>query len=226
MVVGACPCLAVTAVPGLDVEVESSEVGVRRPRWRRATMMGPASANLHNFGTRSRIKTQLSSARHSAARFPMMPVSIREYRETDAPALNGVALAAFTQFKDQYSDWPSMAASVSRMSDLASTGEITLAEINGQVVGGVAYVPGGKPKAAYFDQSWPIIRMLVVDPASRGMRLGRTLTEECIRRARRDQAPLIALHTTPIMAVALPMYLSSCFATRRLSMAYPTQFTR
>jgi ribosomal protein S18 acetylase RimI-like enzyme len=145
----------------------------------------------------------------------MMPVSIREYRETDAPALNGVALAAFTQFKDQYSDWPSMAASVSRMSDLASTGEITLAEINGQVVGGVAYVPGGKPKAAYFDQSWPIIRMLVVDPASRGMRLGRTLTEECIRRARRDQAPLIALHTTPIMAVALPMYLRMGFKLLR-----------
>jgi hypothetical protein len=96
----------------------------------------------------------------------MMPATIRDYREIDAPALNGVALAAFAQFKDQYSDWPSMAASVSRMSDLASTGEIILAEINGRLVGGVVYVPGGKPKAAYFDQSWPIIRMLVVDPAS------------------------------------------------------------
>jgi ribosomal protein S18 acetylase RimI-like enzyme len=145
----------------------------------------------------------------------VMPANIRDYREADAPALNGMALAGFAQFKDQYSDWSSMAAGVARMSDLASTGEIILAEINGRIAGGVVYVPGGKPKAAYFDQAWPIIRMLVVDPASRGMRLGRALTEECIRRARRDQAPLIALHTTPIMTVAQPMYLRMGFKLLR-----------
>jgi GNAT superfamily N-acetyltransferase len=155
--------------------------------------------------------------------------NIRDYREADAPALNAVALAAFKQFKDQYSDWPAMAAGVSRMSDLASTGEIILAEIDGRIAGGVAYIPEGRPKAACFDQSWPIIRMLVVDPAARGMRLGRALTEECIRRARRDHAPLIALHTTPIMTVAQPMYLrmgSGGSAMRRRSMACPARSTR
>ena len=48
---------------------------------------------------------------------PMMPANIRDYREADGPALNDVALAVFAQFKDQYSDWPSMAAGVSRISD-------------------------------------------------------------------------------------------------------------
>lgn len=144
----------------------------------------------------------------------MMSATIRDYREPDAPALNGLALAAFTQFKEHYSDWPSMAASISRMSDLANNGEIVIAETNGRLAGGVVYVPGGAPKAAYFDQSWPIIRMLVVDPASRGMGLGRALTEECFRRARRDHASLIALHTTPIMTVALPMYLRMGFERR------------
>jgi hypothetical protein len=67
-----------------------------------------------------------------------MPVNIRDYRESDAPALNTVALAAFAQFKEQYSDWPSMAAGVARMSDLASTGEIILADIDGRTAGGVA----------------------------------------------------------------------------------------
>src|SRR5450756_2588736 len=94
------------------------------------------------------------------------PADIRDYREADGPALNDVALAAFEQFKDQYSDWPAMAANVSRMSDLASTGDIILAEDKGRIVGGVAYIAAGKPKRVYFDQSWPIIRMLVVDPAS------------------------------------------------------------
>lgn len=46
----------------------------------------------------------------------------------------------------------------------------------------------------------------MVAPPYRGLGIGRALTEECIHRAERDGAPLIALHTTPIMKVALPMY--------------------
>jgi ribosomal protein S18 acetylase RimI-like enzyme len=41
---------------------------------------------------------------------------------------------------------------------------------------------------------------------SRGLGIGRALTEECISRAGRDGASIIALDTTPIMAVALAMY--------------------
>jgi GNAT superfamily N-acetyltransferase len=104
-----------------------------------------------------------------------------------------------------------MADGVSRMSQLASIGEIIVAEHDGQIIGGVAYVPGGRPKAAYFDQSWPIIRMLVVAPDARGKGIGRRLTEECISRARRDKAPQIALHTTKIMSVAQPMYVRMGF---------------
>ena len=144
-------------------------------------------------------------------------VLIRDFRPTDASQLNEVALAAFLQFRDQYSDWPSMAAGVSKMSELAKTGEVIVAEDNAQILGGVVYVPGGKPKAAYFDQSWPIIRMLVVAPDSRGRGIGRRLTEECIERARRDSANLIALHTTTIMEVAQPMYLRMGFELLRAS---------
>ena len=57
--------------------------------------------------------------------------------------------------------------------------------------------------------------MLVVKPAARGKGRGLLLTEECIRRARRDISPIIALHTTPIMTVALPMYLRMGFRFRR-----------
>jgi GNAT superfamily N-acetyltransferase len=141
----------------------------------------------------------------------MSVVRIRDFSEADGPALNSVALAAFSQFQDQYSDWPAMADGVSRMSQLASTGEIVVGECHGRIVGGVVYVPGGRPKAAYFDQTWPIIRMLVVAPDARGQGIGRRLTEECILRARRDKAPLIALHTTKIMSVAQPMYLRMGF---------------
>lgn len=147
----------------------------------------------------------------------MSTVIIRDFHQIDAPQLNEVALAAFLQFKDQYSDWPAMATGVSKMSELAEGGEIIIAEDDGQIVGGVVYVPGGKPKAPYFDQSWPIIRMLVVAPAGRGRGIGRRLTEECIERARRDRSSLIALHTTTIMTVAQPMYLRMGFELVRNS---------
>lgn len=49
--------------------------------------------------------------------------------------------------------------------------------------------------------------MLVVDPDLRGKGLGRRLTGECVARARRDNAAVIALHTSPAMEVALRIYL-------------------
>jgi ribosomal protein S18 acetylase RimI-like enzyme len=136
---------------------------------------------------------------------------LREFSADDAAALSRVAVSAFAQFKTVYSDWPAMERGVSQMSQLSQTGEIIVAEIDGRIAGGVAYIGPGKPKAAFFDPTWPIIRMLVVDPQARGHGLGRTLTEECIRRAQRDKATVVALHTTPIMTVALPMYLRMGF---------------
>lgn len=136
---------------------------------------------------------------------------LRDYQPGDAEAIVRVALAAFAEFEQHYSDWPLFTAHVAKMPELAETGEIIVAEDGGEIVGGVVYVGPNQPKAAFFDPAWPVIRMLVVDPAARGKGIGRQLTEECLRRAERDQSPVIALHTTPIMTVALPMYLRMGF---------------
>jgi ribosomal protein S18 acetylase RimI-like enzyme len=72
-------------------------------------------------------------------------------------------------------------------------------------------MPPHVPKAAHFKPEWPIVRMLVVDPAARGLGAGRALTEACVVRAQRDHAAEIALHTSEIMTVALPMYLRMGF---------------
>ncbi|MFC0410643.1 GNAT family N-acetyltransferase [Roseomonas elaeocarpi] len=145
----------------------------------------------------------------------MTTAKLRDYVPQDAAALGNVALAAFEQFKDTYSDWPAMAAGLTRMGTLAEAGEIVVAEDDGRLVGGVAYIGPHKPKAGFFDPAWPIIRMLVVTPLARGQGLGRRLTEACIQRAERDGSPIIALHTTPIMDVALPMYLRMGFVRLR-----------
>jgi GNAT superfamily N-acetyltransferase len=137
--------------------------------------------------------------------------ALRDFRPDDAAALDRVALAAFAQFAPEYDDWPAMAAGMSSMSALAGRAELIVAEIDGRIAGGVGYVPPHAPKAAYFDPSWPVMRMLVVDPAMRGRGIGRALAEACVARARRDGAPVLALHTTPIMRVALPMYMRMGF---------------
>jgi GNAT superfamily N-acetyltransferase len=141
----------------------------------------------------------------------MADIKIRDYESSDAENLNRIAVAAFDQYRDQYQDWPAMRARLSTTSALSATGEVIVVECQGQLAASVAYFGPNSPKAAFFDRSWPVTRMLVVDPAFRGKGLGRTLSMECIARARRDGSPIIALHTSSIMAVALPMYLRMGF---------------
>jgi GNAT superfamily N-acetyltransferase len=138
-------------------------------------------------------------------------IKIRDYENSDAEDLNRIAVSAFGQFRDQYRDWPAMLAGLSKTSDLSATGEVIVVEFQNQFAGAVAYFGPNIQKAPFFDQSWPVIRMLVVDPAFRGKGLGRALSAECIARAKRDRSPIIALHTSPIMTAALPMYLKMGF---------------
>lgn len=139
-----------------------------------------------------------------------MPV-IRSFLPNDASEVDAVALRAFDEFKNAYDDWPAFQAKIASMSSLAEMGELIVAEFEGHIVGAVAYVGPGLPKSPFFRSEWPIMRMLVVSPAARGRGVGRALVEECLRRAKRDGASVFALHTSELMAVALPMYLRMGF---------------
>lgn len=134
-----------------------------------------------------------------------MPI-VRDFQQSDSPRVNALALRAFDQFKDAYEDWPGFQAKIANISSLADVGEIIVAEAERQIVGAVVYVGPGAPKAEFFRPEWPIMRMLVVAPAFRGLGIGRALAEECIRRAKRDGASVFALHTSGLMQVALLMY--------------------
>ena len=145
----------------------------------------------------------------------MAEIRLRNYQHADAEDLNRIAVAAFEQFRDHYDNWPAMHAGLSKTSGLSASGEIIIAELDTErrcnIAGAVAYFGPDSQKAAFFDRRWPVIRMLVVDPAFGGKGIGRALSEECVTRARRDGCPIIALHTSPVMSVALPMYLKMGF---------------
>jgi GNAT superfamily N-acetyltransferase len=142
----------------------------------------------------------------------MAEIRLKDYEDAEAENLNRLAVSAFEQFRHHYEDWPAMLAGLSKTSALSASGELIVAELQSKLAGAVAYFGPNSQKAAFFDQRWPIIRMLVVDPAFRGKGIGQALSDACIARARRDGSPIIALHTSPIMSVALPMYLKMGFA--------------
>ncbi|MBU0622850.1 MAG: GNAT family N-acetyltransferase [Gammaproteobacteria bacterium] len=125
--------------------------------------------------------------------------------------VNLLAVQAFEQFNDVYQDWPTFVAKIGNMSALADAGEVIVAEVDGRIVGAVAYIGPGAPKAEFFRPEWAIMRMLVVAPAFRGQGIGSALAHECLHRAKRDGASEFALHTSELMQVALPMYLRMGF---------------
>jgi ribosomal protein S18 acetylase RimI-like enzyme len=182
---------------------------VRRPKVR--ALRGPSRTRV----VARRNQAKRSAGARASAGAAVVERVIRDFAAADAAAVNAVALAAFEQYRGEYQDWPAFSAFVGAMADLAESGELIVAEIDGRIAGAVAYFEPRAAKPALFDPDWPVIRMLVVDPAARGRGVGRMLTEECIRRARRDGAEVIALHTSPIMQVALALYLRSGFVPLR-----------
>ena len=131
---------------------------------------------------------------------------VRPYASQDREAVNAVARAAFMQYSRDYADWPGFIEGIGKMADLAAQAEVLVAEQDGVVVGAVAHVRPGQPRAAFFPMDWSVIRMLVVDPRRRGQGAGRELVAGCLSLARDAGAPAVGLHTSPIMASALRMY--------------------
>ncbi|MFT5593787.1 MAG: ribosomal protein S18 acetylase RimI-like enzyme [Oceanicoccus sp.] len=136
----------------------------------------------------------------------------RKYIDDDSRKINALALLSFTHFKPHYNDWDSFSRALNKFSELSNVAEIIVAtNSDDTIIGAVAYVPANVTKADYFPKDTPIIRMLVVHPDYRGKGIGKSLSEACVNRAIRDSCKSIALHTSAIMTVALPMYLNMGF---------------
>jgi ribosomal protein S18 acetylase RimI-like enzyme len=139
-----------------------------------------------------------------------MKYQIRDFQNNDSGLINKISLIAFSQYKNSYTGWLTFSKKIANMSSLAEQAELIIATVDEKIAGAVAYVPPGKIKNI-FPTEWAIIRMLVVDPNYRGLGIGKALTTECIQRAIRDTAPIIGLHTSPMMDIALEMYLRMGF---------------
>ncbi len=144
-----------------------------------------------------------------------MGFEILDFSPQNSEELAKLAVSAFEQYKNVYDDWDVFISRIADMPSLSESSEIIVAKIDSEIVGAVAYVAPYKPKAEFFEHKWAVVRMLVVAPKARGQGVGKALTQECIKRAKRDGAKTVALHTSHIMQTALAMYLRMGFVCKK-----------
>lgn len=136
---------------------------------------------------------------------------LRDAEERDRAAIREVTLAAYQEYAAKMpAHWERYREGiVSTLSDIAPAAQI-VAEESGRLVGTVLLYPPGtvfrSPNRPAVPLVWPEIRLLAVAPAARGRGAGRALIEECIRRARRNGAAVLTLHTSDVMQTAIRMY--------------------
>jgi GNAT superfamily N-acetyltransferase len=142
-------------------------------------------------------------------------VLIRDYAPADREAVDQAVRDAWSELAALLPGWDGLAGRLGILTENADRSEVLVAELDGAVVGAAGYVGPHQPKNDFFAAEWPMVRMMSVVPAARGLGVGRALLDECIARARRDGAPLIALHTTPVMASAQRLYRRAGFTVLR-----------
>jgi ribosomal protein S18 acetylase RimI-like enzyme len=147
-----------------------------------------------------------------------MTVSIRPFAPADRDAVNRIGVAAFGRHQQHYDDWPAFRAAIADMARLAQDGDLFVAERDGIIVGAVVHVGPGAPRQPFFPDDWSLIRMLSVDPAACGQGIGKLLTAACLQRAQELGAPVVGLHTSPVMDHALALYTRIGF-TRDIDLA-------
>ncbi|GAA0229789.1 bifunctional helix-turn-helix transcriptional regulator/GNAT family N-acetyltransferase [Cryptosporangium japonicum] len=109
--------------------------------------------------------------------------------------------------------WPGFEAAVAAIvADLLGRSEqsrVWVAERAGRLVGSIAYVAE--------DAGTARLRLLLVEPAARGQRLGVRLVEECVAYARAAGHARLVLHTQDALTAARAIYAKTGFTLDRTS---------
>ena len=143
--------------------------------------------------------------------------SIRDATSADYAAMRSLTLEAYEPYAQTMPEaaWGALYQAVtSVLNNLdAQEAEKIVAERSDQIVGSVLLYPPteedsyGQGKEA----THPELRLLAVAPQARGLGIGRTLVDECIRRAKAMRATKLGLHTSDYMDVATALYLKLDF---------------
>lgn len=129
---------------------------------------------------------------------------------TDVPDIIGLTLCAYHDYRMVLEpvEWARMQTNLANESmfvELLGKAATFVCEIDHQLAGVIFLVPKGNP-TTIFPADWSYIRLLGVDPAYRGLGIGRKLTQLCVQHAQATHEKGVALHTSEFMDAARKMY--------------------
>lgn len=135
--------------------------------------------------------------------------AIRNARDDELDAVAEVMVAAYEEYipRDAPRELLDYREEIRDVRSRRAHATLVVAEERARIIGAVTYYPDGSRQAHVgWPRRWAVIRLLGVHPDARGRGVGRSLTAECIRRARAGGCAAVGLHTTEFMAVARAMY--------------------
>jgi predicted N-acetyltransferase YhbS len=135
---------------------------------------------------------------------------IRDARPDEHDAIRALTLRAYEQYAALMapSAWQGLQAAMTNALATTVPVERIVADLAGRVVGSVMLFPAAinAYQGIAAETAVPEMRLLAVDPATRGYGIGRALVEECLLRARQMGVGALGLHTSTSMHVAKALY--------------------
>lgn len=112
--------------------------------------------------------------------------------------------------KNQQPNYYKMLANIGSLTEQPKTKLLIAISSSGKISGGVVYFGDmkhyGSGGTATLEKNASGFRLLAVDPAARGKRLGKLLTNACIKMAKDEKRNQMIIHTTKAMQRAWNMY--------------------
>ena len=139
---------------------------------------------------------------------PVPAVAIRDAEPHELDEVGRVILASYQEYAERMPPeaWAEYAQNMQNVASRLPESELIVAVQRGKIVGSATFYPLHRRADSVWPSDWTGVRLVAVEPYSRGQGIGRMLVAECVRRSREQGAAAVGLHTTPLMTVAAAMY--------------------
>ena len=131
---------------------------------------------------------------------------MREADRSEHEAIRAVIAAAYREYTSVLPPvlFEEYLANLLDLDARAEDGTMLVVERAGAIVGTVTFFEDAAGEGLSWPSGWAGLRALAVDPAARGLGIGRMLMDACLDRARAAGATVLGLHTASFMAAAVP----------------------
>jgi ribosomal protein S18 acetylase RimI-like enzyme len=147
-------------------------------------------------------------------------IDIREIKQSEYTFLGELMVDVYSKLEgfpspSEQPDYYKMLGKVGNLNEQEHTTVLVAESSEREIVGGVVYYDDmskyGSGGTATQEKNASGIRLLCVNPKSRGIGVGKALTNECIRLAKASGNKQVILHTTQAMEIAWSIYLKIGF---------------